>query len=494
MSLIWGLNAGTGMGQTSEESEVGTLVGQHRFEEALAKLDETLKTSPDDENALLWKARILSWRGRMAASVVTYKKLIHDHPDKVLYYRECARVLGWSGRVGEASALYDEACQRFPDDRALQDEARAKKAYYNNLYYPAEKGYRQWLTDEPGNPEALFDLGQIHANSSQYNLAEEDYDRILVGAPDDPQAITVRDKAQAYANDWLVEGGFLHDEASSKARQVSYRFYDAYERVEKSFLGNMNFSITTDQTDYNFPGHVDVQRYRYMGWLEQDFLPDTFWKIGYGLSNSSRDSKDLQYRDAEVQFPLLTERLLLNLSYKRDDFIQNESMLNEHLQQDQYRGRLTWTPIRPLTFGADETHSEFTDHNKLDNFGGDAAWTFLYDPTRLTLMYRWQDWKFDRTMPQYFSPSDFPSQRVSLEWEQTLNRNNLYWGANKFTYFVRYEFIDDKGNQLGNSGAVGFKWYVNKRLTIKVQAQHISYNHPGIYTDDEQTITFTFAF
>ncbi len=498
--LIWNKQsaaASTSTGATGAPQTVTaeTYIEEQKFDQALGQLEIILKNSPDDENALLWKARILSWQAQTALSINIYKKLMQEHPDKVLYYRECARVMGWADRTAESASLYDEACRRFPNDQALYAEARAKKDYYNNLYFPAKQAYRQWLALEPYDPEALFDLGQIYARSDQYRATEEDYDELLYKFPNNAQAQAVLDKARVYDHDWFIDTGFLHDEADSKTRQVDYRLYDAYESLEKSVLGNMVFGIRTDEMDYGFPGPLSsVRRDRYSMSLEQDFSPDTFWKLGYGLSNSSNDDKDLQYRNAEVQFPLLTERLLLNLSYDRDDFIQNEAMLAEHLQQDQYRARATWTPIKPLEIGVDEAHSVFTDSNRLDNFGGDIGWNLLSDPNRLTVQYRWQDWRFREIEPDYFSPGNFPSQRISVEWEQFLNKNNLYWGANQFSYFLRYEFINDTGNQRGNSGSIGFNWYINKRLTLRVEAQHLSYDHPGIYKDDEQTVSLIFAF
>jgi len=472
-----------------------TLVGEQKFDEALSQLDDILKTSPDDETALLWKARILSWRGKTTLSVSVYQKLIQDHPDNVLYYRESARVMGWAGNTSGSIALYDLACQRFPNDQALHTEALAKKAYYNNLFFHAEQAYHQWLALEPDNPEALFDLGQIHARSHQYGAASRDYEDILFKYPNNPQAQEVLDKARIYDRDWRVEGGFLRDEQNGKTRQVDARLYDAYEHLEKSFLGNMTFGITTDQMEYSFPGPLStVQRYRYAATLEQDFLPDTYWKAGYGLSNSSNDNKKLQYPNAEVQFPFLTERLLLNLSYQRDDFIQNEAMLAEHLQEDRYRARATFTPIKPIEIGVDEAHSHFTDGNSEDNFGGDIGWNILYDPNRLTVRYRWQEWRFKEIEPNYFSPKDFPSQRISLEWEQFLNKNKLYWGANNFSYFLHYEYIMDSGNQRGHAGGIGFNWAINKRLTLRIEAKRIYYEHPGIYADDQEIISLKFVF
>jgi tetratricopeptide (TPR) repeat protein len=489
--LVWNKQSPAKNTQTAATE---ALIGKQKFDQALVQLDLILKATPDDENALLWKARLLSWRGETRISIRIYQQLIEGHPNEVLYYREAARVMGWDGDTTASISLYDKACRHFPENQALKAEAEAKRAYYNNLFLQAEHSYHQWLSLEPDNPEALFDLGQIYARSHQYRAARRDYDALLYKYPNNAQAQAVLDKAQVYDRDWRIESGFLHDEANSQARQVDIRLYDAYEHLEKSFLSNMVFGMTTDQMEYSFPGPFTVHRYRYAASLEQDFLPDMFWKLGYGLSNSSNDNKQLQYRNAEAQVPLLTEHLLLNVSYKRDDFIQNEAMLAEHLQEDRYRGRLTWMPVKPIEIGVDEAHSRFTDGNNLDNYGGDIAWHILYDPTRLTLKYRWQDWRYQKIEPDYFSPGNFPSQRVSLEWEQFLNKNNLYWGANKFSYFLRYEFINDKGNQRGNSGGIGFNWYINKRLTLRVEAQHISYDHPGIYKDDEQTISLIFAF
>lgn len=475
--------------------DVQNLIGQQRFDEALGLLEEILKAAPDDEAALLWKARVLSWQGNLPSSIEAYQKLIKDYPGQVLYYREGARVMGWGGKFWASADLYTQACRRFPDDQALKAEAFAKKAYYDGLFFRAQEGYHNWLAVEPGNPEALFDLGQIHARSGRYWDAQKDYEELLAEFPDNAQAQLARDKADLYAHGWLTQTGFERHESDSKSRQVDARVYVGYEDLKKSIFNNMMFGLKAEEVEYLFSDSSPrVRRHRYSMSLGQSFFPDIFWKLGYGISQSSDDIKDLQYPRAELQIPLVTERFLLNASYNRDDVIQNSAMMFSHLQADQYRARATLTPLKFVEIGADETYSDFTDGNKSDAFGGDVAVHLSYDPRRLTLRYRWQDWRYRENRADYFSPQDFPSQRVSVEWQFAFNKNKLYWGANQVWYLLKYELIMDPGNARGHIGSAGLNWDLNKRLALRGQWQHIYYEHPDIYKDDWLSASVVFNF
>ncbi len=474
---------------------MGKTAHQHVFKEIVGKSDELLKTNPDDEAALLHKAQALSWQGDLRSSIKLYKKLIKDHPDEVLYYREGARVMGWAGKFFEASSLYDRACQRFPDDLALKAEASAKKAYYNDLFFLAETEYSNWLAIEPGNPEALFDLGQIHARAKRYAAAQKDYEDLLTAIPDNNQAQMVRDKADIYAHGWLTETGYQRREIDSQSRQADVRLNDISTQIRKSFLGNMLIGVKFDEMEYAFMDPFpNVHRQRYLASVEKNFSPDTFWKAGYGLSQSTEDIKDLQYRDAEVQFPFFTERFLWDVSYKRDDMIQNASTMLNHLQDDEYRLRTTIKPVKFLEIGSDGTQAHLTDGNDFESWGGDAAVHLSYDPKRLTLKYRWQDLRYDESNPAYFSPGNFISKRVSVEWQQSLNKRNAYWGADQFWYLLRYELIMDPGDVRGHMGTVGINWDINKRLTLRAEGQRIFYENSNIYDDTLGTTSLLFNF
>ncbi len=201
-----------------QTKRVESLISEQKFDQALDELENILSASPEDEAALLWKARILSWRGRYASSVQTYEHLISVHPDRAVYYRECGRVLGWSGKYGRAERIYNKAADRFPENKGLQAEALAKKAYYHDLFFVAEKRYQDWLNYEPENPEALFDLGQIYARSKRYTEAEAVYAKLVKNYSDNAQARRTREKADIFAHAMSTDTGVLSQEIDSPSR------------------------------------------------------------------------------------------------------------------------------------------------------------------------------------------------------------------------------------------------------------------------------------
>ncbi|MGE0267139.1 MAG: tetratricopeptide repeat protein [Candidatus Omnitrophota bacterium] len=475
-------------------NDVQILVEQNRHEEALDLIERYLDTSPEDESALLWKARVLSWYGKRIPAIRVYQELIQADPDNITYYRECARVMGWAGNYYNSSKIYQKAIERFPDHAGLKAEAAAKNAYYHGKFLQAEENYRNWLEIESGNPEALFDLGQIHARSRRFSATQMDYAELFERYPSIDEARSARDKADLYAHGWMTESGFTRYEADSESRQADVRLNQIFTQFEKMILGNMWVGIRTEDLDYFFNDtDAEISRQRYSAWLGQGFSPTTYWQAGFGISKSSDGLKDLYYPHAQVQLPFISEKFLWNLSYKQDDIIQNSDTIISTLQADEYRVRGTYKPFKFIEIGGDESIALYSDDNEREMFGGDAAWIMLHEPMRLVAKYRWQNTQYDQINPDYFSPDDFVSKRASLEWQHYLNKRNLYWGANQTWYRLKYEYVMNPSD-INHVITAGLNLELSKRLILKVEAQRTLHEDQDIYKENIGTASVFFIF
>lgn len=73
-----------------------------RFSIAIDTLRRYLDRHPDDAEARLELADVLSWEKRYEESLAEFEKLVAANPDDIQLRRRYARVLGWAGRFGEA--------------------------------------------------------------------------------------------------------------------------------------------------------------------------------------------------------------------------------------------------------------------------------------------------------------------------------------------------------------------------------------------------------
>lgn len=95
------------------------------FEPAIALFDRLLTVAPDNVEARVDRARVLSWAGRFGESAEAYAAVLERRPGQRSARIGLAQVLSWSGRLDSAQAVYARLLRDDPDDAdALQGLAR----------------------------------------------------------------------------------------------------------------------------------------------------------------------------------------------------------------------------------------------------------------------------------------------------------------------------------------------------------------------------------
>jgi len=89
-------------------------VGAHRYVEAIPLLKAELVDHPEDDDARLLLARVLSWQRHFDESIAEYSVLLKKKPGDAGLRADRARVLAWSGRHEEAIREYRAALASDP--------------------------------------------------------------------------------------------------------------------------------------------------------------------------------------------------------------------------------------------------------------------------------------------------------------------------------------------------------------------------------------------
>jgi len=89
-------------------------VSAHRYVEAIPLLQAELAEHPEDDDARLLLARVLSWQRRYNESLAEYSRLLEKKPGDAGLRADRARVLAWSGRHEEAIREYRAALASDP--------------------------------------------------------------------------------------------------------------------------------------------------------------------------------------------------------------------------------------------------------------------------------------------------------------------------------------------------------------------------------------------
>ena len=159
----------------------------NRLEEAVALYRRYIVQEPRDAEGRLALARTLAWGGHYASSVAIYDSLIAGNQR----YRDAvigrAQTLAWEGDLKDALATYKTWVENHPTDReASMDYARALA--WNNQMDEAEVLYTQLA--RTGNATARKGLARVIGWKGDLQRSEQNWRQVLSTDPADPEALT----------------------------------------------------------------------------------------------------------------------------------------------------------------------------------------------------------------------------------------------------------------------------------------------------------------
>jgi len=410
-----------------------------RMEEARMHARQVLLEDPSDERALVWMARFSSWEQDYETSLQLYDRLACLSPSVATYVTEKARVLGWMRRYGEALELYDAARERFPENPEVAAESRAKRALYNYRYRAARKAYAAWLRLAPGDPEALFDMAQLHAGAGRFSEALELLDHLLELYPSHVMATAVREKLRIVDGSVLARVGSAS--FSSRGGERSAYLDDLHLATMICYPFNDRFRLGVEAMGhwYGFSGEYDpdFRTFNPSIVLRYDNFPDLVLEGRVGTRYSSGELNDEPVGLLSLtSLPL--DQLYLRASLGRRYVIENAETLYSSLSSDEVSGRVVFKPDRHWEVGLDGALSFYDDGNDRFAYGLDLRSHLSYEPSRLTLLWRWDVYGFGHEMAEYFTPGRFGTHRVGFEWRGYTDDERLYWGGRNTVFSLGY--------------------------------------------------------
>ncbi len=134
------------------------LVGQRRYNDALATFDSLLRAAPGSRDAALGRAQVLAWSGRLSEAIRAYQRWVDAHPKDVEAVELFAQALTWAGRLDAAERLYQLL--------ALGGSVEAERGLARIMARRgdldgAERQWRAIIAKRPNDGEAWFGLGQV---------------------------------------------------------------------------------------------------------------------------------------------------------------------------------------------------------------------------------------------------------------------------------------------------------------------------------------------
>jgi hypothetical protein len=136
-------------------------------------------------------------------------------------------------------------------------------------------------------------------------------------------------------------------------------------------------------------------------------------------------------------------------------------------------------------------YSDFTDPNEKHTLKAEARYRILFEPTRLDIGHRFENWNYQQRMPTYFSPKSFQMYSFYVDWCHYLNKHELFWGTKDTYYNLGYAIGWDSQGENTHTFRAGLHHDVSHRLTIGVD---YLLTRGSVYDEDMILGTITYRF
>lgn len=440
-------------------------VKHQQYEASLSIYEKARQLVPDDVNLQREMARVVDgWRGYNAAA--PYYRSPHGRRYETLAARHSGPLADSGPRAinGHAgSSRTPIATQYLPGVAAFGNQAgygfefqsaTAEQLLATESHAKYLRGFRdrhaipvyEGLIDlEPTNEEAYFDLGQIHAAANNSQCAIEMYERLFEINPCHREAaiawerelLELRPQLRA-GFDYVSQTGRdgladLRSGTYSLIARFPFANADEYVDVGYRFI-NLRPSNGPDNN-----GHAAVlggqKRLRPYWWLFGEIDVEEY---DYGFSTRPNFIAGTRARSSN-EFTFEIAAILDNIAVNRESIVSDIYKVGLQATAD-------WKPSRPVDLGAYYRWFDYSDDNRSNEFGFEAAYRLIDGQYRLRAIGNFDFITFSEqstpgpvpnniagTTHPYFAPNGFSFVSVGVEWKHWLSCDRFV-GADELYY------------------------------------------------------------
>jgi len=416
-------------------------------------------------------ADALSWNGKYDEAVKIYNEILAQRESKRLRLQK-ARILGWQHKYSRSLEEYRNIL-KIGYDADIELEMLAKTAYWNNRVKHAISYYEDLIAGNARNLEAAFDLSQVYSYQSMWPKAINTYEKILAVSPNHFRAKDGLEKAKLISGSSSLQPGYEYYRAESPSRDTNIR----KQSLSSEFTRPLNYNLTASGayklTFRSFADYGDVLENE--GKFKLTYINNPNWRAAayYDFITYNKDIDTMHTFGASANLRTF-DYGTLGFYYDRERLENNSGVILGHFYSDNYKERLAIDINKNLKFGFDYLFARYSDSNYKHEPGFDVLYYLSFEPKRFTVKYRYFYKTFEKTVTDYFSPKNFSTNSLALNWRHYLNRKDIYFGARNLYYDAGYEASVDSTDIVGHkfSGEVG--WDINKKLNINIKGSVVN--------------------
>jgi len=444
--------------------------GSGDHEAALELYDQVLDASPEDFQALLRTAKILSWNRRFDEAIERYDRAIAVNRDREALLGR-ARTLSWDRRFAEARVGFRTLLRKDATDIDAQ-LGLARTYAWSGRSPQAREAYQGVLDIDPGNLDARIGLAYLDLWAGEIGSAAAQSIELKDQSPDHEDVVKLHDAVSRSAGAWWsVDVSRLDDTDDNELLRYLVRGGFGLGHQVRLDLGAGRYDMS-DPT-----GNASIDNVHAI----VSFHPVTGQRLSARLGYDRRTRTD-DTTASDVLGGLsyswgLDRRWQVHAAAQRLPIRYSATITDAGITLDQLSLRVEGAVGERFRVHAGAATATASDDN--ERFTGDVGFLYRVPISKITMDvgYAARAMDYDQDlMNGYFDPQDFIAHLAQLRMRDEYgNRGNYYRlqldaGVQSFTVGG----VDVSGDTvLVIGGTFGFP--VAKRMTLEAYAEHGDY-------------------
>jgi tetratricopeptide (TPR) repeat protein len=387
------------------------------YDHAIALYERYLAMQPNDFDARVQYARVLSWDRRYSAAERQYEKLLDQSPDRADLRLEYAQTLSYDAEYPEAIHMFSSVTDLSNNPRRNLYTDVPQRAYYNMGQIYRWFGWTEHAAVEQNRALAL---------DSAFFPAQQELEIVRNIRP--ASTLDARYTYATDSNDFTMRRADI-DAAHWTSQRMSLDLgvgRHEFEHADESVYANaVNGGLT-----YRYNDRTLVRARVGANFYDRGLGTRPFWGAGAEWLPSLQSRVAVDYNRYDLVYDVFTlASLTLPTTGVNADFRNPISI-------DDVRGHFDYATGGHWAFLGDVSHGWISDSNRRDAAHALASFRILKAPfVALKADGRWLSYDF-RTN-RYWSPTDYRSLAGVAQIGQNI-RNRFYWSA-EFKYGRAWE-------------------------------------------------------
>lgn len=378
------------------------------YDASISLYEDYLRIRPDDLQARIGYARVLSWDKRWSAAEREYNRILEQNPDRADLRLELAQTVSYDADYARAVPMFSSLTDISTNPRAHLYGDVPSRAYYNlgQIY--------RWFG---WNETAIDNQNRALALNGGYIPAHEELDIARHVRP--TSALDLRYGYSTDSNDFTLrridaEGEFWRNQRNAISASVGRHFFENPDAEIAANVGSIGLTHrANDRTIIR--GRVGATFY------DEDLGTRPFFGVGAQWLPNLQSRVAVDFNHYDLIYDVFTlQSLTTGTATPTTNF-------NDPISINDVRAHYDYNSGRFLSLLGDLSYGAISDNNS--RIGAHAVASFrVWRTPFIALKADGRYLSYDFRTPRYWSPNDYRSLAAVLQIGQNF-RNRFFWSV-----------------------------------------------------------------